>query len=279
MIKTNSEKGTAVALGNFDGLHIGHMAVINNIADTPYDAAALIVNSSFSLMTCQDVVSTLAEKGIKAIFADFDEIRNMDCEAFVREILVEKLNARVVSCGYNFHFGAGASGNVDDLKRLCDKYGISLALTPEVKCGENSVSSTVIRKMLADGDCKTASKLLGRPFSFSSPVIHGDSRGRTIGFPTANQYPPEKLIELKHGVYKTRVTIDGGQYNAITNYGIRPTYQVKNILSETHIINFDGDIYSKNIRVSFLDFIREERRFDSINELKKQMEKDLASVK
>lgn len=273
------EKGTAVALGNFDGLHIGHMAVLKNVLETDFEPIAFVVNSSFSLMTREDFVSELDSIGVKAVFADFNEIRSMDCEKFVNEILVKQFNAKCVSCGYNFHFGRGASGNAEDLKRLCSQNGIKLVLTPEVRCGESSVSSTVIRKLLSDGECKGASRLLGRPFSFISPVIHGDSRGRTIGFPTVNQQPDEKLAKLKYGVYKTKVLIDGKEYNGITNYGIRPTYKVKNVLSETYIIGFDGDVYSKNIRVFFLEFIREERKFNSISELKEQMEKDLASVK
>jgi riboflavin kinase/FMN adenylyltransferase len=140
------------------------------------------------------------------------------------------------------------------------------------------ISSTRIRRCLQEGDIELANKMLGYPFTFRSEVLHGDARGRTLGFPTVNQRLPEGLCVPKFGVYESRAEVDGKLYKAFTNIGLRPTYRVETPLCETHIFDFDGDLYGKTVRVELIRYIREEKIFSDINELKEQLTNDKSSI-
>ena len=286
-----AEKSTAVALGNFDGMHIGHRAVIDATRVfggrglTPlvalfdvHSLQALDGSAPPMLILPEERDSLLSAAGVAAFEIGFSEIRDMSPEEFFESILVKRLGAGAVVCGYNYRFGRGASGDAEMLKRLCGRYSVECVTVPRVCVDGKTVSSTNIRKAVAGGDIKTANKMLGRPFGFSAEVIHGDARGRELGFPTANQLIPEKLIVPKFGVYSSTVTVDGDTFRGITNIGRRPTVGTDIVLSETHILDFDRDIYGSRMDVRLKSFLRPEIKFSSFNELVKQINNDLKST-
>lgn len=284
--------GCAVALGNFDGMHIGHLAVLDKTAQLEKEGltATVMLFDEHSLkgvrgeappmiMTGEERLRFLEEKGITATLINFSEIRNLSPEAFVDEILIERLNAKAVVCGFNYRFGKNASGNADTLSGICNKKGIKCVIVSEVELDGIPVNSTSIRKAIENGDILTANKMLGRSFGFTAEVVDGDKRGRTWGFPTINQRLPEGLVIPCFGVYKSVVTVDGMQYTGVTNIGLRPTVGTDVVLSETHILDFDGNLYGKAVDIRLVAFIRHEIRFDSFDELILQIKSDISTVK
>ena len=191
------------------------------------------------------------------------------------QFLKEKFAPDLISCGFNYHYGKNAAGNTEMLSNFCFKQGIEFKCYNPVCEGGEPVSSTRIRKFLKNGEIEAANALLTFPFSFTAEVISGDRRGRTIGFPTINQKYPSELIPLKFGVYKSKIIIDGAEYEGITNIGIRPTWKTDYIISETYIIGFSGDLYGKRITTMPARFVRGEVKFSSVEELKKQIENDI----
>lgn len=266
----NPQERRAVALGDFDGMHLAHKTVITGAENT----VIYSVNNKFSLLQ-----KSLFERLYpNTVFADFDEIKNMDGEEFINKILLEKFGAGIVLCGYNFRFGKNASWSAMDLRTYLEKRDVWVRILEHLDFEEEPISSTRIRKAVSDGKIELANKMLGYNFTFESPVIKGDKRGRTIGFPTINQHLPEGLIVPKFGVYESRTFADGNEYLSFTNIGIRPTWQVDKPLAETHIFDFNGDLYDKNVRVELISYLREEKKFSSVEELKKQLEYDKGSI-
>ena len=266
----NPQERRAVALGDFDGMHLAHKTVITGAENT----VIYSVNNKFSLLQ-----KSLFERLYpNTVFADFDEIKNMDGEEFINKILLEKFGAGIVLCGYNFRFGKNASWSAMDLRNYLEKKDVWVRILEHLDFEEEPISSTRIRKAVSDGKIEFANKMLGYDFTFESPVIKGDKRGRTIGFPTINQHLPEGLIVPKFGVYESRTFADGNEYLSFTNIGIRPTWQVDKPLAETHIFDFNGDLYDKNVRVELISYLREEKKFSSVEELKKQLEYDKGSI-
>ncbi|MBQ6825836.1 MAG: riboflavin biosynthesis protein RibF [Clostridia bacterium] len=276
----------AIALGTFDGVHIGHKAVLNlpddcfKIAVTFNLPPKAIFSGETELITdLEDKCRILKELGIDEVFVlDFLEVKDLSGSDFL-EFLKEKFNPSFISCGYDYRFGKGGELSVKDLKAFCEKEGIIFRETSEVSKGGKKVSSSLIREMLKKGDFKGANRLLSEDFSFETEVISGDKRGRTIGFPTVNQIYPENLLKLEFGVYETRVSFDNKIYKGITNIGIRPTFKSNFIISETYIDDFSGDLYGKKLRITPIRFIRKEVKFSSIEELKKQIDLDLMNIK
>lgn len=279
---------SSVALGNFDGLHIGHMKVLQSALSSSGDGVVpfvllfdchpqKIINGTEPpcIMTNDDRNSTLREMGFEIMTVSFEEIHDMMPEEFVRTILCDTLHAKNVCCGYNYRFGKNGSGNSEKLSTLCERYGIKVVVSEEQTVDGEAVSSTRIRKLLSDGDMPSVQKLLGRPFSYSFQVIHGNKNGRLLGFPTANQVFPDGFAVPKYGVYASRTTVDGKVFSSITNIGIRPTLEDDTLLSETNIIGFDGDIYGEKIKVELLRFIRPERKFNSLEEVFSQVREDI----
>ena len=164
------------------------------------------------------------------------------------------------------------------MRTYLEKRDVWVRILEHLDFEEEPISSTRIRKAVSDGKIELANKMLGYNFTFESPVIKGDKRGRTIGFPTINQHLPEGLIVPKFGVYESRTFADGNEYLSFTNIGIRPTWQVDKPLAETHIFDFNGDLYDKNVRVELISYLREEKKFSSVEELKKQLEYDKGSI-
>ncbi len=283
--------GTAVALGNFDGLHLGHKKVLESalsFCKKGYVPTVILFDvhpKEFvsglefkRLMTADDTENKLKKMGFEIYKVEFSKIRNLTPEEFFENILIGELNAKAICCGFNYSFGKNANGNSEKMKAFCAKAGIEFSVSPEATLDGKTVSSTEIKKYLVTGYPEKAAQMLGENYSFKNTVIHGDERGRELGFPTANQEIPEALIVPKYGVYETAVTVDGEKYRGVTNIGIRPTYLSKVVLSETNILGFSGNVYGKEITVELVKYLREERKFDSAQNLIKQLKDDVKQV-
>lgn len=281
------DKKTAVALGTFDGLHKGHMSVINK-AVIQKDNGLLPVILLFS----EHPQKSLAGNAPKEIFCgrikqreiektgcipytvDFERIRNMSAEEFVKKILLDELNAGAVSCGFNFRFAKNGSGNTDILAHLCKKYAITFAVADEVDFGDECISSTRIRTAIENGEIEKANAMLARHFSYDFEVVNGDHRGRILGFPTINQFFSDDFIVPCFGVYASAAFVDGKWYPAMTNIGIRPTIGNSNPRSETCILGYSGNLYGTNTEVALLSYLRGEIKFPDIEALTEQMKND-----
>ena len=272
----------AAALGSFDGLHLGHRQVIGNTLSVPGLRPAVITfqqNPSVSLQkkpvplltTNEQKLALLEEMGVEVVYLlPFDRIRDMEPEDFV-EALYRICRVRALSCGFNFRFGKNGRGDAGLLKELCREKGIELSVTPPVSVAGETVSSTRIRACLEQGDVQQAGQLLGRPFGYDFEVTHGRQLGRTWGTPTINQPFPAGYVLPRFGVYASLVEVEGQKYHGVTNIGVKPTVGSDCALSETWIPEFSGDLYGKKVPVELLDFIRPERKFDSLEQLKNEI--------
>lgn len=262
----------AVCLGMFDGVHIGHKAVLNGAVNSPYKSVAVTFKSipfksGGSLMSAKEKEKKLKVVGIdEVLFLDFNEVCNLSPEEFLN-YLSSKYSLAKICCGFNYRFGKKAAGDTAFLKAWCNDKNIEFFECPEVVYDGKTVSSTRIKELLACGDIQTANILLENEFSFISTVQKGDARGRTWGFPTLNQCYPEGICEVKRGVYQTVVTIDGKEYNAVTNIGIRPTYETQFVAAESFVLDYSGYCYGKEVKVRLIEYIREEKKFSSKEEL------------
>lgn len=283
---------TAVALGNFDGMHVGHMAVLRAAKGfeskglTPlallFDEHSLKAITGMAppmLMTADERNRIIAENGLKIKTIVFNEIKDLSPQDFVEKILVGRFGARAVCCGYNYRFGKNASGNAQTMKEICDRLGLECRIAGEVDVDSRAASSTEIRKFIESGEIEKANKMLGHPFGFCTRVIDGDKRGRTLGFPTINQELPDGLVLPKFGVYQADVTVDGEHYKGVANIGRRPTVGSEKVLSETYIIDFHKNIYGEYVDIRPVRFIRPERKFSSFDELAKQIKSDAKEVR
>ena len=276
----------AVSLGTFDGVHKGHKAVLN----LPDDCKKTVVTfgsppkaffkGKNELITDIETKKRLLKgMGIDEVCVlDFNEFKDMSASHFL-DFINSEFNPFLISCGFNYKFGKGATGDSKTLKEYCLEKGIEFRCCEAVEENSVLISSTLIREYIKNGEVDKAAKLLSEPFSFSAKVIDGRKVGRTIGFPTANQKFPEDLVVPKFGVYKTKVLIEKKIYDAITYIGKRPTFSSDYIISETHIKDFEGDLYKKDLRVFLMKFLRKEIKFSSIEELKKQIESDFREGK
>lgn len=268
--KENPQGRKAVALGDFDGMHKAHKTVITGAENT----VIYSVNNKFSLLQ----KSIFEKRYPNTVFADFNEIKNLDGEEFINKILLERFNAGIVLCGFNFKFGKNASWNAADLRKYLEKKDVWVRILEHLDFEREPISSTRIRKAVADGRIKQANEMLGYNFTFESDVIQGDKRGRTIGFPTVNQHLPESLVVPKFGVYKSVTFVEDKSYSSFTNIGIRPTWRLEKPLAETHIFGFSGNLYGECVRIELVDYLREEKEFSSVKELKEQLERDKSSI-
>lgn len=283
---------TAVALGNFDGMHVGHMAVLRAAKGfeskglTPlallfdeHSLKAITGTAPPMLMTADERNRIIAENGLKIKTIVFNEIKDLSPQDFVEKILVGRFGAKAVCCGYNYRFGKNASGNAQTMKEICDRLGLECRIAGEVDVDSRAASSTEIRKFIESGEIEKANKMLGHPFGFCTRVIDGDKRGRTLGFPTINQELPDGLVLPKFGVYQADVTVDGEHYKGVANIGRRPTVGSEKVLSETYIIDFHKNIYGEYVDIRPVRFIRPERKFSSFDELAKQIKSDAKEVR
>ena len=292
MTDGNNANRTAVALGNFDGMHVGHMAVLEAaksfesegllpvaVLFDEHSLKAITGKAPAMLMTVTERNRIINENGLEIETLVFNEIRDLSPSDFVEKILVGRLGAAAVCCGYNYRFGKGASGTAQTMSEICGRLGLQCRVSGEVDVDRCAVSSTKIRGFIENGEIEKANKMLGRPFGFSSRVIDGDKRGRVLGFPTINQIIPEELAMPRFGVYQSVVTVNGEKFKGVTNVGRRPTVGTEKILSETHILDFDRDIYGENVDVRLIKFIRPEKKFSSFDELARQIKSDAKEVR
>lgn len=275
------------ALGDFDGVHLGHKKVIldavasskkENISTVVWFFADSPKADGERLTDVKEKTELFAALGADFSAAEeFSAVKDMSCEDFVVKYLAP-LGCRGVACGYNFRFGKGASGDVTTLEALCRETGMNFSVSSPVTKGGIGVSSTKIRELLASGDAELAAEMLGRPYSVKGPVEHGRTLGAKIGFPTINQYfSPGKMIP-KHGVYFSYTTIDGRSYPSVSNVGSRPTVGGHSCRLETHILDLDMELYGKTVEVSLIKFHRPEMTFPGIDELSAKIAEDRKAV-
>ena len=263
----------AIALGMFDGVHIGHRAVLESAINSGFKSLAVTFDSlpfksGGILMTPQIKEEALKAFGIDEVrFLNFEEVKDLAPLEFL-EKLCHKYNVGKIVCGFNYRFGRKAEGTTEFLRNYCEERGIIFNEIPPVTHYDTPVSSTLIKQLLNNGEAEKAERLLTTPFYFKAVVENGDRRGRTIDFPTANQKYPENYVELKPGVYQTVVTIDGKRYDGVTNIGFRPTFPTQKTTAETYILNFNEDCYGKELKLEIIKFLRPEQKFNSLEELK-----------
>ena len=285
---------TAVTFGVFDGIHLGHQAVINtllkhaahdNLASVlvgfyPHPLAFLAPERCPPLLTpLPKRVEILQQFGVdEIVMLSFDaQIASMSPEAFVERVLLEKCRAKHVVVGYACQFGKNRAGNAERLVELSKGYAFDVSVVPPTEIDGAPVHSTRIREALAQGDLRQSAQLLGRPYSLIGTVVHGDGRGREIGFPTANietqhqVYPP-------NGVYAIRAKLEERWLDGVLNIGMRPTFNGVNIQVEGHFFNFDEIIYGKLVEIFLVKKIRSERKFPNIEFLIQQIQRDIAAA-
>jgi riboflavin kinase/FMN adenylyltransferase len=264
-----------VAVGMFDGVHLGHREVIRG-SDTvltfdPHPLAVLHPEATPKLLQSAQIKrDTIAGLGVEELVViPFDrEFASKPPERFVKEVLVERLDATHVSVGENFRFGRKAEG---DPAFLSSRSEFETRVVPLVEVHGETVSSSHIRGLVAAGEVKEAAAFLGGPFMFEGEVVHGDGRGRTLGFPTANIVPDDRLAVPGHGVYAAWAH----GYPAAVNVGVRPMFVTgRGLLIEAYLLDFDGDLYGQTLRVAFAERLRGEKRFESVDELVEQMGRD-----
>lgn len=279
--------GCIVALGTFDGLHLGHRAVLEKALAEGKKRRLVPIALLFDehpkkflckaappeLVTPEEKKKMLREMGFTLVTASFSELHNMTAREFLLKIYCT-LGVRAISCGYNYHFGKDALGNTATLKTECEKLGIALFVAPQQQYEGEAISSTRIRALLENGEIRMANAMLGREFSYCFEVVSGDRRGRLLGFPTINQFFPEGFVRLRRGVYASKVCVSGEWHPAVTNIGVRPTVDGESFRSETCIFGFSGDLYGLKIEVLLLDFLRDETKFDSLEALTAAIRRD-----
>ncbi len=280
------KQNTAVALGFFDGVHRGHARVIQKILDSRSDTLKTVLTFSkpagekagHLLMTESMKAKVLEEMGVDCLVVlPFDEFKTLSPRQFVQEVLC-RMQAKEVSCGFNYRFGHKAAGDTALLSALCREAGISVKVAlPVLEEGE-PISSTRIRRALSEGKVEQAEALLGRPFSFDFSVVHGDHRGRTLGFPTINQPFPDGFVHPRYGVYAASALVEGVWFPAVTNIGLRPTVGSDDLRAETHLIGYQGDLYHRDVTVRLHRFLRDETRFDSLEALRRAIAQDIQTV-
>lgn len=284
-----------VALGCFDGVHTGHTDVIRRARAISDDLCLPLCIFTFaappksfftnapSRLVCsiEDKHSLFSSLGVDTVVSiePSKKIFSVSAETFITDILIKKLCAKHVVCGFNYTFGAGGKGNAELLKDVCKGYGVDVTACPRHAHGSITVSSSAIRDAVSEGNVRLAATLLGRPFSISAEVINGQHLARKLGFPTVNVIPDTDIVLPKNGVYVTRVIADGEESYGITNVGVRPTVDTQILCAETHIFDFDGDLYGKRITVEFLEFIRAERKFPSVEAMSEQIYADIDTAK
>lgn len=293
----NRLKYAVVTSGTYDGVHVGHQKILgrmkevakNNGGETvlitfwPHPRMVLNHDTGFLKLinTMEEKQELLRKIGIDHLLLipftrEFAQTSSTD---FIKNILVDLIGTKKLIIGYNHRFGRNREGNFENLVRDAHKYGFEVEEIPRHEIDHIGISSTIIRKSLNAGDIITAERYLGHSFSLNGLVIHGDKLGKTIGFPTANLQIEEayKLIP-GDGVYAVRVDIDGTGHNGMLNIGYRPTIDGQNRKIEVHILDFEKTIYGKRIGITFVQKIRNEKKFESLNDLKIQLEKDKSVI-
>jgi riboflavin kinase / FMN adenylyltransferase len=270
----------SVSIGTFDGVHLGHREVIRG-SDTvltfdPHPVAVIRPESTPKLITPfpvkRDLIGGLGVEELVVILFD-REFAARSAEDFVRDVLIERLGAERISVGENFRFGKGAKGDADFLRA---REEFETRVVPLVEAAGETVSSSHIRGLLLAGEVKEAAEFLGGPFLFEGEVVEGDLRGRDLGIPTANLVPDDRYVCPGHGVYAAWAH----GHPAAVNVGVRPTFETgRGLLVEAHLIDFEGDLYGQTLRIAFVERMRGERRFETVDALVDQMQRDVEEAK
>ena len=278
----SSDRGAVICLGRFDGLHIGHKKLIEMAERV--SAGALEVDlftlrfpePKGDIFSFDELLAACEKAGVDTVvYADVDNsFFSLTPSAFT-DALKERFNARRFVCGEDFSYGKNRSGNVATLKDYCDSNGLYLTVAETVTADGEKVSSTLIRSLLSEGKVRRANELLGYVYSVKGIVISGRKDGRKLGVSTANVAFPKEKAKILSGVYATETTVDGKTYKSVSNYGGAPTFGIENSVVETHILDYDGDLYGKEIKIGFVDFIRKNIKFDTKEQLEERLKKDI----
>ncbi len=291
--KSSLDESTVVALGNFDGVHIGHKKLLDEAkkrADETGKKLAVITfddkltnkknrGSHGKIMSFSQKCEVLKNLGADILYVlEFnDELKNMSREEFTEEILIDKMKASDIFAGFNFRFGRNAEGDVSYLQNR--GFPFEVHMIDPVEYGGQVVSSTLIRGYIREGRIKELNRLLAVPFSIRGEVVRGKGRGKLMGFATANLKCDDKYLPPRFGVYETRTVYKGKEHKSLTNVGENPTFgDIDSFSIETHLLNFDEDIYGENIEVEFVRFMRDEVKFTSVDNLIEQVNKDIDSI-
>lgn len=286
-IKRHTERKTAAALGSFDALHRGHLKVIGEaVAFAKKNGLLSLVqlvempNQNERVKTLEKRLEILNSMGVDIVVIEefTTEFRSIEYTDFVADYIRNIYNAKAVFAGENYKFGHGAKGDTQKLIQECAKYDIAVFIQSCVESG-GIISSSRIRQLVKSGQVQDVTELMTVPYSVSGEVVHGEGIGRSLGFPTANINIPENTVVPKDGVYLSKVLFDGKEFLGITNVGSKPTVDISEKNIETYIAEYDGDLYGKVVEVQFLKYLREIKRFDSLKELKEQLEKDKENIK
>ena len=286
---------SAVALGAFDGIHLGHRAILGTAVARAREAKLRAVACTFDrhpmevlqpdraplpITTLDERLELIGETGIDTtvVVAFTRAVASVEAGAFVRDALVETLKAREIVVGFNHRFGQGARGDTELLEQLAGRLGFRAHIVPALMVDGITVSSSEIRGALQRGDLESAARLLGRDYSIHGDVVRGAERGRILGFPTANVRTDHPL-GLPVGVYVCEILIDGRARRAVVNVGVRPTFGENELAVEAHVIDFSGDLYDKRVGLIFLRRLREERKFPSVEDLRRQIALDVAAAR
>lgn len=294
--KAQANKNLSLAFGFFDGVHIGHQAVIKSAVEHAKENGTKSAVITFQDHPCcyfyhlqpkyiihrHDKVKMFENLGVDYLyFLKFDEyFAMMDASEYLRDVIMKNFAPIAISTGFNHSFGAHKSGDVNFLNKSQEEFGYKYFEIPPVLYNSEVVSSTRIREDIALGNIELVNAMLGYDYFLEDNVVEGDKIGRTIGFKTANLIYPDNLVTIGKGVYKVKVNYNEQTYDGVANYGLRPTVscEEKPIL-EVHILNFNKDIYGKKIKVTFLKKIRDEKKFNSLDELKLQIKEDILKAK
>ena len=285
------EHGLSLALGYFDGIHLGHAVVIKNAvkfaAENSVKSGVVLFRTNpkqfFSkeyadnIIELNDKLNMLSKLGVDNVYLlDFDsELAEMSAEDYFRDIIYNFFKPSAITTGFNHTFGKKGEGNNELLEKYSKEYNFRYFSVPPVTANNHDISSSIIRKALKSCDFSLAKDLLGYYFYIKSPVIRGKQIGRTINYPTANLVYPQNIINIDTGVYFVYVNTGGNTYRGIMNYGHRPTVDKSEaLIPEVHLLDFSGNLYGNIIKISFVAKIREEQRFESLQKLKEQLEKD-----
>lgn len=292
----SSEKPMAIALGTFDGLHIGHQMLIQQLMllRRMTDCSTLVYTflnnprvllepekAPPRIMNVRETIKKLNGFNIDFLILNtFDrDLASLKPEKFMKDMIIQKYNVKYVVVGYDFRFGFSGRGDTDLLEKLSQEYGYELIVVPPLALADQVISSSLIRNLIKDGDIGRVSMHLGGHYSISGKVVHGFGRGKNLGFPTANlQFSRQKLIP-KNGVYLTKVKIRGIYYWGMTNVGVNPTFNKDGLFIETYILDYNDDLYGSKMKIEFFKRIRNEIRFTDIEDLKIQIKKDVQWAK
>ena len=285
---------TVICLGNFDGVHVAHRQLLKHSVTLQSELCPTAVRCVFCffepswtafseeppllLSTLEEKLDLFEKCGIEyAIMCNFSQVKDFSPERFVKDVLLDGCHCVAAVCGFNYRFGKMGVGDPEQLKRLLNN---RVYIEQEFLMNGKTVSSTRIRELLNQGNVKEAAKLLDSPYSITSKVVHGKALGKKLGFPTINQEIPRNKLAPSNGVYLTRCTIDEMQYYGVTNVGVHPTVDTDAVRNcETYLLDVNVNAYEKHATVAFLEFLRPEQRFESVEALCAQLNKDVAHAR